>query len=101
MNEDSNFTLFFHETLQQLPYPKYKTWKPPPSFINKHKSSTRNEQNGERWNREEGKYIKFGLGFSLIYDVDFIKTIIIYCCIIGPKGCKLASQVDMYYYFWP
>ncbi len=72
---------------------KYKTWKPPSSFINKHKSSTRKEQNGDRWNREEGEDIKFGLGFSLIYDMYFIKTIIIYCYIISPKGCQLASQV--------
>ncbi len=100
MNEDLHFTHFFHETLQQFPYPKYKTWKPASSFINKHKSSTRKEQKGGRWNREEGEDIKFGLGFSLIYDMDFIKTINIFCYIIGPKGCQLASQVDVYI-FWP
>jgi hypothetical protein len=36
----------------------------------------------------------------LIYDMDFIKTINIFCYIIGPKGCQLASQVDVYI-FWP
>jgi hypothetical protein len=36
----------------------------------------------------------------LIYNMDFIKIIIIYCYIIGPKGCQLASQVDVNI-FWP
>ncbi len=28
--------------------------------------------------------------------MNFIKIIIVYCCNIGPEGCKLASQVDRY-----
>jgi hypothetical protein len=37
MNEHLHLTHFFHETFQHFSYPKYKSWKTPPSFINKHK----------------------------------------------------------------
>ncbi len=49
--------------------------------------------------RDEMKNIGFGLGFTLSYIMDFIKTTIFCCNVLQQpwsQGCKLVSEVDMY-----